>query len=68
MCDFGVLVGQELAFFWVRMIVTAENGLDMARYGETTGASDVIPVKDDARKFGASPILSDGVLLLGGVG
>ena len=46
------------------MIVTVDGGLDIAWYGETTGSFDVIPVKGDARKFGASPILSDGVVFL----
>ena len=43
------------------MIVTVEDGLDIAWYGETTGAFDVILIEGDARKFGASPILSGSV-------
>ena len=33
------------------MIVTVEDGLDIAWYIETTSVFNVIPIKDDARIF-----------------
>ena len=59
-----MLVGQELAFLRVRMIVMVKDDLDTAWYGETTGAFDVIPIKGGARKFGASSILSDSAVFV----
>ena len=63
-CDFSVLVWQDLVFLWVRMIVPIGNGLKVAWDGEATGAFDIILIKSDASKFGARPIPSDGVMLL----
>ena len=46
------------------MVVTTENSLDVSWNGEATSSFDVIPLEDDAGKFGACPILSDGVVFL----
>ena len=54
-CDFGVLVRRALAFLGMRMIVTIEDGLDVAWNGETTGTFDVISIEGDDSKCGASP-------------
>ena len=48
----------------MQIIVTIENGLDVAWNGEATSLFDVIPLKGDVSKFGACLILSDDVVLL----
>ena len=46
------------------MIVTIEDCLDVSWDGEATSSFGVIPFEGDTGKFGACPILSDGVVLL----